>query len=87
MKELTRNLKITQGEVADLSQQLRQLQSDKKNNEVTIKKPNEDLASEKLVKNLDERCNYQGYSRRNNLYIVALKKRQNETCGSLETIE
>lgn len=79
--ELTRSLEFTQGEVGDLQQQVKRLENEKKKNEALIEKLTGDLqASDKVISELEERCNYQeDYSRRNNVRITGLQELQGET--------
>ena len=88
LTEMTRSLEFTQGEVVDLQHQVKELQKEKKNNEATIMKMNEELlTSEEQIKNLEDRCNYQeDYSRRNNLQITGLPENQSETWEHSATV-
>lgn len=74
ISDLTRSLEFTQSEMEDLKSEVKQLKREKEENQATIKALTEDSEiSTKLVKDLEDRCNYQeDYNRRNNLQITGL---------------
>lgn len=81
IKELVRSLEFTQGQVEDLRNQVNRLEQQKKDNEMTITKLNDELKLNKqATESLEARTNYQeDYNRRNNLQIVGLEEQTNES--------
>ena len=77
VSELKMSLEYTQKEVDELKQEVKKYHEDKKHDHDVIKTLKEDLhASEKVIKELEDRANYQeDYSRRNNLQIIGLDER------------
>ena len=78
MSELRSSLEFTQKDVEDMKQEAKQYKEEKKNDQEMINKLNEDLhASKKMIKELEEKMNYQeDYSRRNNLQLIGIEERQ-----------
>lgn len=81
MNDLSRSLEFTQSELVELRHEVKKLERAERNNQERIRSLTEELhVRNDCLEELEERCNYQeDYNRRNNLQIVGIEEREDET--------